>query len=98
MSPWDDQYKLREDQISPGLCSWPFLGLLRKGVLWRGEVSKTSCVVDQHFENVKEVPRIRYFKGWTILNEAFMRTRRWEMSEGLVCNIHWRKVYVGNLM
>ena len=48
--------------------------------------------------NVKEVPRMRYFKGWTILDEACMRTTRWEMSEGLVGNTHWRKVDVGILM
>jgi hypothetical protein len=44
------------------------------------------------------VPRMRNFKGWTILDEACMRTTRWEMSEGLVGNTHWRKVDVGILM
>ena len=43
-------------------------------------------------------PRMRYFKGWTILDEACMRTTRWEMSEGLVDNTHWRKVDVSILM
>jgi len=47
--------------------------------------------------NVKEVPRMRNFKGWTILNEAYMRTTRWEMREGLLGNVHWRKVDVGIL-
>jgi len=46
--------------------------------------------------NVKEVPRMRYFKGWTI--EACMRTTRREMSKGFVGNVHWWKVDVGILM
>jgi len=32
---------------------------------------------------------MRYFKGWTILDEACMRTTRWEMSEGLWGKTHW---------
>ena len=32
----------------------------------------------------KEVPRMKYSKGWAILSEACMRTTRRRMSDGLV--------------
>ncbi len=46
----------------------------------------------------KQVPRMRYSKGWAILSESCMRTTRREMSEGLVGNEYGKKVDVGILM
>ena len=37
----------------------------------------------------KEVPRMRYSKGWETLSEACMRTTRRKLSEGLMGDTYW---------
>jgi hypothetical protein len=41
---------------------------------------------------------MRYFKGWTNLDESCIGTTKWETSDGLVGNTHWQKVDVSILM